>query len=128
MASASLFCPPPSQEDLQCLVIGTANGADTLTTSRERDAVENGLQEKCHCLGFEGRRQLSCAYRLLELRREQLVNGLWFDIFGTWKVGECQEPLRTSERGRVRRFRCMRNVGNDLEHQARILLHLVRRV
>jgi hypothetical protein len=74
-----------------------ANGADTLTASCERDTVENGLKEQCHGLGFEGRWQLSCAYCLLELRSEQLVNGLWFDIFGTWKVGKGQEPLRTSE-------------------------------
>ena len=94
---SSLFFLQTSQENIECLVIGTTNGADTLTTSRERDTVENGLQEKCHVLGFDGRRQLSCAYRLLELCREQLVNGLWFDIFGTWKVGKFQVPLRTSE-------------------------------
>src|SRR5437763_16237285 len=67
-------------------------------------------------------------YRLLELCREQLINGLWFDIFGTGKVGKSQETLHTSECGRVRRFCCMRNVSNDLEHQARILLHLACRV
>src|SRR5438046_214616 len=45
MVCPSLFCPPTSQEEIQCLVIGMTNGANTLTTGRERDAAENGLNE-----------------------------------------------------------------------------------
>ncbi len=55
MCFALFFLLQPRQEDIEDLVVGMANGMNSLTTGRERDTIEHGLQQQHD--GLDGDRE-----------------------------------------------------------------------